>query len=97
MLDRLEKIAEYLIDEQETIQGRDMEDEERQKVLEKINRMYVTMDPLELYNRFLAESGREEQLLTGDTIPYEDVYPLLYLKYSMKELPKRRKVKHGGD
>ncbi len=94
MLDRLEKIAEYLIDEQETIQGRDMEDEERQKVMEKINRMYVTMDPLELYNRFLAESGREEQLLTGDTIPYEDVYPLLYLKYSMKELPKRRKVKH---
>lgn len=94
MLDRLGKIAEYLIDEQETIQGRDMEDEERQKVLEKINRMYVTMDPLKLYNRFLAESGREEQLLTGDTIPYEDVYPLLYLKYSMKELPKRRKVKH---
>lgn len=94
MLDRLGKIAEYLIDEQETIQGRDMEDEERQKVMEKINRMYVTMDPLELYNRFLAESGREEQLLTGDTIPYEDVYPLLYLKYSMKELPKRRKVKH---
>lgn len=94
MLARLEKIAEYLIDEQETIQGRDMEEEERQKVLEKINRMYVTMDPLELYNRFLAESGREEQLLTGDTIPYEDVYPLLYLKYSMKELPKRRKVKH---
>lgn len=71
-----------------------MEDEERQKVMEKINRMYVTMDPLELYNRFLAESGREKQLLTGDTIPYEDVYPLLYLKYSMKELPKRRKVKH---
>ena len=94
MLDRLGKIAEYLIDEQETIQGRDMEDEERQKVMEKINRMYVTMDPLELYNHFLAESGREEQLLTGDTIPYEDVYPLLYLKYSMKELPKRRKVKH---
>lgn len=94
MLDRLGKIAEYLIDEQETIQGRDMEDEERQKVMEKINRMYVTIDPLELYNRFLAESGREEQLLTGDTIPYEDVYPLLYLKYSMKELPKRRKVKH---
>ncbi len=94
MLDRLGKIAEYLIDEQETIQGRDMEDEERQKVMEKINRMYVTMDPLELYNRFLAESGREKQLLTGDTIPYEDVYPLLYLKYSMKELPKRRKVKH---
>lgn len=94
MLVRLEKIAEYLIDEQETIQNRDMEEEEKQKILEKINRMYVTTDPLELYNRFLAESGREEQLLQGTEIPYEDVYPLLYLKYSMNELPKRRKVKH---
>lgn len=94
MLGRLEKIAEYLIDEQETIQNRDMEEEEKQKILEKINRMYVTTDPVELYNRFLTESGREEQLVTGETIPYEDVYPLLYLKYSMNELPKRRKVKH---
>lgn len=94
MLARLGKIAEYLIDEQETIQNRDMEEEEKQKILEKINRMYVTTDPLELYNRFLAESGREEQLIQGGEIPYEDVYPLLYLKYSMNELPKRRKVKH---
>ena len=94
MLDRLGKIADYLTDEQETLQGKDMEEEERQQVLEKINRMYVTMDILELYNRFLAESGREEQLLTGNTIPYEDVYPLLYLKYSIRELPKRRRVKH---
>ena len=94
MLARLGKIAEYLIDEQETVQNRDMEEEEKQKILEKINRMYVTIDPLELYNRFLAESGREEQLISGAEIPYEDVYPLLYLKYSMNELPKRRKVKH---
>ena len=94
MLARLGKIAEYLIDEQETVQNRDMEEEEKQKILEKINRMYVTTDPLELYNRFLAESGREEQLISGAEIPYEDVYPLLYLKYSMNELPKRRKVKH---
>ena len=30
MLARMEKIAEYLIDEQETLQNRDMEDEEKQ-------------------------------------------------------------------
>ena len=94
MLARMEKIAEYLIDEQETVQNRDMEEEEKEKILEKINRMYVTTDLLELYNRFLAESGREEQLIQGQEIPYEDVYPLLYLKYSVRELPKRRKVKH---
>ena len=94
MLARMEKIAEYLIDEQETLQNRDMEDEEKDKLLEKMNRMYVTRDPLELYNKFLVESGREEQLIHGQEIPYEDVYPLLYLKYTMDELPKRRRVKH---
>ncbi len=94
MLARMGKIAEYLIDEQETLQNWDMEDEEKEKVLEKLNRMYVTRDPLELYNRFLAESGREEQLIQGQEIPYEDVYPLLYLKYAINELPKRRRVKH---
>ena len=94
MLARMEKIAEYLIDEQETLQNRDMEDEEKDKLLEKMNRMYATRDPLELYNRFLAESGREEQLIHGQEIPYEDVYPLLYLKYTIDELPKRRRVKH---
>ena len=94
MLARMKKIAEYLIDEQETLQNRDMEDEEKEKLLEKMNRMYVTRDPLELYNRFLAESGREEQLIPGQEIPYEDVYPLLYLKYTIDELPKRRMVKH---
>ena len=62
--------------------------------MEKMKQMYVTRDPLELYNRFLVESGREEQLIHGQEIPYEDVYPLLYLKYTIDELPKRRRVKH---
>ena len=94
MFARLGKIADYLIDEQETLQNRDIEEEEKQKILEKINRMYVTTNIMELYNRFLLETGREEQLIETQEIPYEDVYPLLYLKYSMNELPERRKVKH---
>ena len=94
MLARMEKIAEYLIDERETLLGHDLEEEEKAKILEKINKMYLCTDILELYNRFLAETGRETQLITGREIPYEDVYPLLYLKYTMNELPKRRRVRH---
>ncbi|MGN0355293.1 MAG: HelD family protein [Muricoprocola sp.] len=91
---RLEKIADYMIDERETLVGKNMEEEDRQAVYEMINKMYLTTDLLELYNRFLEETGREESLITGTEIPYEDVYPLLYFKYSVFDMPKRRQVKH---
>lgn len=91
---RMNKIAEYLIDAQETLQDKDMEEEEKLLVQEKMNRMYRTTDCRELYNLFLRESGREEQQLLGDVIPYEDVYPLLYLKYATTEMVRHRLVKH---
>lgn len=101
---RMEKIAEYLIDEKETLQGRDMEEEERQAVIDKMNSMYQMTDLLEIYNSFLKERSEMDELKNGETvphrlvpgmvIPYEDVYPLLYLKYCTGELPKRRRVKH---
>lgn len=91
---RMEKIADYMIDERETLVGKNMEEEDRQAVYEMINKMYLTTDLMELYNRFLEENGWEESLITGTEIPYEDVYPLLYFKYSVFDMPKRRKVKH---
>lgn len=104
VLSRMEKIAEYLIDEQETLSGKDMEEEERQIVRDRMNGMYRTRNLLELYNRFLAQLGETEivengvampyRLKEGGEIPYRDVYPLLYLKYAAWEMPKRRRVKH---
>ncbi|MDO5540858.1 MAG: AAA family ATPase [Eubacteriales bacterium] len=101
---RMEKIAEYLIDEKETLQGKDMEEEERQSVIDKMNSMYQMTDLLEIYNCFLEEQQEMDELengeavphrlQTGSVIPYEDVYPLLYLKYCTGELPKRRRVRH---
>lgn len=91
---RMNKIAEYLIDAQETLQDKDMEEEERLLIQEKVNRMYRTTDCRELYNLFLCQSGREEQVLSNDVIPYEDVYPLLYLKYATTEMVRHRMVKH---
>lgn len=91
---RMEKIGEYLIDAEETLRGRNMEDEEKQIIFERLNSMYVTSDLLELYNRFLEGSNRESLDLTDHIIRYEDVYPLLYLKYATIEPPKRRSIKH---
>jgi len=101
---RMEKIAEYVIDEQETLSGRDMAEEERQAVTDKMNSMYRTRDLLKLYNGFLKEQEKARgvrssekvphRLSMGSWIPYEDVYPLLYFKYCTCGMPKRRAVRH---
>jgi DNA helicase-2/ATP-dependent DNA helicase PcrA len=91
---RMGHIGEYLIDEEETLRDRNMEDEEKTVILEQLNKMYRVTDAFKLYQQFLEESGREKLKLIQGMIPYEDVYPLLYLKYATQELPKRRAVKH---
>lgn len=94
ILSRMEKIGEYIIDAWETLQDKNLEDEEKQEVFERLNKMYETRDLLELYNRFLEESGREPLDTADGILCYEDVYPLLYLKYAVLQPPKRREVKH---
>lgn len=94
ILSRMEKIGEYLIDEQETLQNKDMPEEEKQEIFQRLNRMYETRDILEIYLRFLAETGRKEVPVSNGILRYEDVYPLLYLKYALTEALRRREVKH---
>ena len=91
---RMQKIAEYVIDAEETLRGRNMDEEEKQIVCDKFNRMYETRDLAGIYNRFLKSTGRKRLDLSAGMIPYEDVYPMLYLKYATMEPPKRRAVKH---
>lgn len=91
---RMEKIGEYLIDAEETLRGKTMDDEEKCIVFEKLNRMYVTRNLLELYNQFLKKTGRKKLSIVAGMIRYEDVYPLLYLKYATMNKPARREVKH---
>lgn len=94
ILGRMRKIAEYVIDEEETLRGRDMEEEEREEVYAAFEQMYRSTSAMELYQEFLMETGRENQLTEGTVISYKDVYPLMYLKYSLNEIPRRRQVKH---
>ena len=94
ILSRMEKIGEYLIDAEETLRGKSLLDEEKQEIFNRLDLMYETKNLIELYNRFLSQSGREALDCSDNKLRYEDVYPLLYLKYALKEPPKGREVRH---
>lgn len=91
---RMRKIGDYLIDSEETLRQKNMDEEERYKIYERLESMYETKDLLEIYNRFLVRTERRPLDPESNVIPYEDVYPILYLKYAVMEPPKRRQVKH---
>lgn len=94
ILERMKTVAEYVIDETETLQDRDFDVLEREIILEKFMRLYDTTDLFKLYNRFLRESGREEISENAKYIPYEDVYPMLYLKLLLHGAVKRSAIQH---
>lgn len=97
LLSRMEAVMEYLIDEYETLAGKDLEEEEKLYFQEKFLRMYETRDLYVIYNRFLESCGY-------DTLPdvpyekrmlkYEDVYPMLYMKYRLSRPEQRKNIKH---
>lgn len=97
LLKRMDAIMEYFVDEFETLRGRDLSDEEREAVREKFDSMYVTKDIYVIYNWLMDECGyerlpdlpREKRILS-----YEDVYPVLYLKYRLLGKGAHRHIKH---
>ncbi len=97
LLSRMEAVMEYLLDEYETLTGRDLSEEERPVFQEKFLKMYETRDLYRIYSRFLEYAGYaplpqsswEQRLLA-----YEDVYPMLYMKYKLLRPGNRRNIKH---
>lgn len=94
LFNRMELIAGFLIDEEETLRGADLEDEEKEQLIQRMNGMYETMDLFTLYNQFLTSTGRAPLELKDGMIRYEDVYPLLYLKISLWKQEEKLPVKH---
>ena len=59
--------------------------------------MYETMDFYVLYNRFLKKEGYQtlpRRPLEKRKLRYEDVYPVLYLKYRLSRQAERSNIKH---
>ena len=97
LLSRMEAVMEYFVDEYETLYNRTISEEDLELIREKFNRMYVTRDIYEIYNWLLEEQDiprlpelpREQRCLD-----YEDVYPILYLKYRLITGKKRKTIRH---
>ena len=85
------------MDEIETLLNRDLPEEERIPLIEKFRKMYETMDFYVLYNRFLKKEGYQtlpRRPLEKRKLRYEDVYPVLYLKYRLSRQAERSNIKH---
>ena len=77
--------------------NRDLPEEERIPLIEKFRKMYETMDFYVLYNRFLKKEGYQtlpRRPLEKRKLRYEDVYPVLYLKYRLSRQAERSNIKH---
>lgn len=97
LLSRMDVVAHYVIDEAETLAGRDLDEMELAIVLDKFERMYRTKDIYKLYSDFLEQqgfSGLKKVAYEERRLRYEDVFPMLYLKYQLLEKKKGRPIKH---
>lgn len=97
ILKRMDAVMEYFIDSCETLRGRDLEEEDREFLQRKFDSMYAVKDVYVIYNRLLEFCG---QAVLSDVpyekrkIPYEDVFPMLYLKYRLTGGSVHKNIKH---
>ena len=97
LLDRMGAVMEYFIDEVETIRGRNLNDEELEIICRKFMNMYVTRDICQIYNWFLEDYGfpaLPDMPPERRVLEYEDVYPILYLKYSLTAAGQHKNIRH---
>ncbi len=94
LMKRIDAIAEYIIDEAETLSGKNFDEIELEIINDKFRRLYKTKDILKLYKKFLHLQDIEWQEGRKGEILYEDVYPILYLKYQLFGVKAHENVKH---
>ena len=97
LLTRMDAVREYIVDEYETLTGKELSQEESDRVRILFDGMYETKDIYILYSRFLEEQGytalphrRYEQR----KLSYEDVYPMLYLKLILTGSGRDTSIRH---
>ena len=97
LLSRMDAVAEYFIDEVETLKGFDLPDEERDAVKSRFYRMYETRDLYVLYNRFLRQEGfpaLPQVQYEKSKLRFVDGYTVLYLKYRLETQQEDSGVRH---
>ncbi len=81
----------------ETLRDRDLADDENVPVSGEIHELYETGDLYVIYSRFLERnwlSGTSPCTASGAKARYEDVYPVLYMKYRLSPDQSGNGIKH---
>lgn len=97
LLERMSAVREYFVDAYETLKGKQISDEDSELLKNKFDSMYVTKDLYQIYNWMLEDYGYD---LLPDVpyerrkMQYEDVYPMLYLKYRLVGRSSQKNIKH---
>lgn len=97
LLSRMDAVMEYFIDAYETLHDCTLSDEDLDTVSRKFQKFYITKDLYKIYNKFLEENGYPvlpDVSQDKRVLAYEDVYPLLYLKYRLCRVQDHKKIKH---
>ena len=97
ILTRMDAVMEYFVDAYETLRDKAISDEDRELLQKKFDRMYVTKDVYEIYSWLLEDNGFDRMPdvpFERRKIQYEDVFPMLYLKYRLFGRNQRRHIKH---
>lgn len=97
LLARMNAVMDYFVDAYETLKGRDISDDDRILLQEKFDRMYVTKDIYTIYNWLLEDYGYDQlpdMPYEKRKVQYEDVFPMLYLKYRLLGHGAQRNIKH---
>lgn len=97
LLSRIDAVMEYFTDEFETLQGKDIPEEDREFIRSRFQSMYVTTDLYVIYNWFLEEYGWQKLAdlpCESRFLAYEDVYPLLYLKQRLLNMMHHKNIRH---
>ena len=97
LLSRMDAVMEYFVDEYETLYGSNLNEEDLELIRETFRNMYVTTDVYEIYNRLMEANGLPalpSVPLEKRLLEYEDVYPMLYLKYRLCKGESRRTIRH---
>lgn len=97
LLSRMQAIMEYCVDEYETMSGRELTEEELDPIRQKFTGMYELTDLYQIYNQLLVNQGwpvLPDVPYEKRKLRYEDVYPMLYLKYRLYGTSAQRRIKH---
>lgn len=97
LLERMDVIYDYAVDAWETLTGKTLSEEDAENLHDSVMKMYTTRDIYIIYSQFLEMMGFDDLPHVPKSkrfLNYEDVYPLLYLKYLLLGKGQRRPIRH---